>query len=182
MTEAETRKFVAMLIAAWPHTKAVPETVMVYEMGLSHLDQATAMRTFRRLLASRNYLPSVAEILSAVDELSTGPVRAGGEGWGEVIRAIGRYGFYRQPGKDFQFDDPIVARCVDALGWGNLCSSDNQQADRARFIELYDKLARGERTERIAAQIGGDSRPALPERTGNVTAIADVMRRLGDGK
>lgn len=182
MTKIEAMKLAAMLIAAWPHTKALPQTVEVYEMGILHLDQAVALKTFHRMLATRNYLPSVAEFLHAAAEIERGPVRAGGEGWGEVRRAIGRYGVYRVPGKDFSFADDTVTRCVDALGWANLCNSENESADRARFIELYDKLAKGSRTEHVAAQLGGSYEQKRLERSAGVTSIADAIKRLPGGK
>jgi hypothetical protein len=31
------------------------------------------------------------------------------------------------------------------MGWRNICLSENQAADRARFIELYDRLATDQR-------------------------------------
>jgi hypothetical protein len=91
----------------------------------------------------------VSDIRRTVIELEKGPVRPGGEAWGDVLRAIGRYGSHRAPGIDFEFDDPEVARCVKALGWSNLCNSDadGQRADRARFIELYGVHAAQERRE-----------------------------------
>ena len=60
------------------------------------------------------------------------------------------------PGQDFTIADPVLAATVKAFGWSALCRGDNPSADRARFIELYDQLAKD---RRITTQV---SRGALP--------------------
>lgn len=150
MTDKEVRQLVAMLIASFPHTKALPETAKAYERMLRDLDVRATTAALEHLMATRNYMPTIAEVRAAVAEMQQGPVRPGGEAWGDVVRAVGRYGYYRTPGEDFKLLDPVTMRCIDALGWRNLCSSENSQADRARFIELYDRLAKQDRTETVA--------------------------------
>ena len=65
------------------------------------------------------------------------------EAWGEVIQAIQRFGFYRSP----VFDDPLIARAVDALGWKYLCSSENVVADRAHFAKVYEQFVEREKQD-----------------------------------
>lgn len=147
MTKTESAKLVAVMLAAFPHGKSTPQTSEVYERMLADLDYPTANAAVERLLATSRFMPSIAEIREACMDLMHGDRRAGGEAWGECLKAISRWGIYRAPDKDFAFQDPIVSRCVAALGWVNLCNSENQAADRARFIELYDKLAIGTRKD-----------------------------------
>jgi hypothetical protein len=153
MNTLEVKKLVAVLIAAFPAGKITDETVGVYERMLGDLDYPAANAAVERLLATSKWLPTVAEIREAALTLNTGEIRAGGEAWGEVITAIGRHGRNRLPGKDFQFGDPIVAECVAALKWRELCDSDNQVADRARFVELYDQLAARHRRSQLSESL-----------------------------
>jgi len=141
MTEGQVAKLVAVLIAAFPSAKISTETSAVYERMLGDLDYPAANAAIERLLATSKWLPTVAEIREAALTLYAGEIGAGGEAWGEVVAAIGRYGRNRTPGVDFQFADPVTAECVASLKWRELCDSDNQVADRARFVELYDQLA-----------------------------------------
>lgn len=76
---------------------------------------------------------------------------------------IRRYGSHRYPGIDFAVDDPLLHSTIRAFGWLDLCQSTNPHADRARFIELYDELAKGERKE--AAIAPNATSKALPQRT-----------------
>ncbi len=153
MKASEAAELVAVLMAAFPSARPTARTSEVYERMLMDLDGKTANAAVERLLATSRFMPTVAEIRDACIDLSHGDRRAGGEAWGECLKAIGRFGVYRSPGKDFSFQDPLVARCVAALGWEPLCNSENQAADRARFIELYDQLAVGHRKNQNAGEL-----------------------------
>ena len=52
------------------------------------------------------------------------------------------------------FTDPVTAQCVASLRWRELCDSENQAADRARFVELYDKLA-AQKSEGVTRKLVG---------------------------
>jgi hypothetical protein len=133
-------------------------------------------------------MPTIAEIREACMDLEHGEPKAGGEAWGEVLAAVSRWGIYRQPGLDFQFADPVVARAVQAFGWRNICNSENQQADRARFIELYDRLATVERKQLNAGQLPAAQRlRALQSSEDRLAEIGSDMvqglaKRLTGGK
>ncbi len=141
MTKPEVAKLVAVLMASYPNNKFTTETSHIYERMLADLDYPAASAAVEQLLASSKWIPTVAEIRERVVSLHRGEVLVGGEAWGLVLEAIGRYGRYRVPGVDFQFSDATTAECVSALNWRELCDSENPQADRARFVELYDRLA-----------------------------------------
>lgn len=153
MTSTETKKLVAILIASFPAAKVSLDTVTVYERMLADLDYPAASAAVERLLATSKFLPTVAEIREAALTLYAGETRPGGEAWGDVLKAIRKYGYVRAPGIDFHFDDPIIADCVRALNWTELCNSENQAADRARFIELYDKLAASARRSQLSESL-----------------------------
>lgn len=153
MKPSEAAELVAVLMAAYPSAKSTPRTSEVYERMLMDLDVRAANAAVERLLATSRFMPTVAEIREACMDLMHGDRKAGGEAWGECLQSISRFGVYRVPGQDFVFQDPVIDRVVRALGWTNLCSSENQAADRARFIELYDQLAIGARKQINAGQL-----------------------------
>lgn len=145
MTRDETARLVAVMLAAVPNhrvdARSVPDMINAYADLLGDLTYEQCNTALRVLLQTRTWLPSVADVRATALELKRGPVRAGGDAWGGVLRAIQYEGINREPGTDFVFSDPATARCVEAFGWRNLCNSENQVADRARFVELYDKFA-----------------------------------------
>jgi hypothetical protein len=186
MTHDEVARLVAVMLAAVPsnrvEAKSIPGMIAAYRDLLEDLSYEQCNAALRVLLQTRTWLPSVADIRATALELTRGPVRAGGEAWGSVLRAVSAEGFYRQPGTDFVFSDPVTAQCVAAFGWQNLCSSENQTADRARFIELYDKLAQQTRREQQAPALAAaaDHRQLEAQRAANGIVERMAKRLTGD--
>lgn len=147
MTRQEAAKLVAVVLASCPSQSSKLDRdrqlamVDAFESLLGDMAYEQANAALRVLLQTRPFMPAVADIRATALELARGPVAPGGEKWGVVLRAIREQGAYRQPGSDFVFADSVTAKCVQSLGWQELCQSENQIADRARFIEMYDKLA-----------------------------------------
>lgn len=156
MTKAEVTKLVAVMCAAFPTAKVTADTCAIYERMLADLEYPVANAAVEQLLATARFMPTVAEIRERCLAISSGEVKPGGEAWGLVLKAIGRYGRNRSPGTDFHFADPVTHDCVTALGWRELCDSEMQGADRARFIELYDRLAVQARRKQLS-----DGLPAM---------------------
>lgn len=159
MKKIEAAKLVAMLAAAFPQSKVTSETSAVYEEMLSDLDYTLARRAAALLITRAEWMPTIAAIRQACVELEQGPVRTGGEAWQEALEQVRRVGWCGKP----EFKDPLVTECLRMWGsWVSFCSSpEDDPGGRARFIELYDSLAkRGRQT----AQAGGIALPVAPAR------------------
>lgn len=180
MKPHETTEIVMMLVAAFPATKADERTVSVYKTMLTDLEFDAAKAAVARLLTTCRFFPTIAEIRESEAAIRLGAVRPGGDAWGDVLEAIRRVGGYNpQP----EFADPLVARCVSRFGWETLCWSRDDAADRARFIELYDREARTERVDvvsglRLPRPPSGlaCSPKALPQPQGPENALAPPRR------
>jgi hypothetical protein len=175
MTKIEAAKLVAMLLQAYPNAQISPATSQTYELHLADLEAVGALEAVNRLIRTSKWLPTIAEIRGMVVDVSEGPRRLGGEAWADVNNAVRFIGSYRPPPV---FEDPIVARCVDAMGWKNLCLSTNDAADRARFIEIYEGMVDRQRADIVAGR-------ALPPASGQPTNRLkpwDGPKRLGSGE
>jgi len=173
MTEAESQRLVAILFTSFASQlgrlgdQQLADTQRAYRRFLADLTFADAEAAVARIVQTSRFMPTIAEIRDAVLTVRTGDVRPGGDAWGDVRRAISRWGSYRVPGVDFNFADETVHRCVAALGWDSLCSSENETADRARFVQLYDQLAKQSRSSSAAS-------PGL------AAGRSDALRLVGD--
>lgn len=147
MTKNEWAELWSVLLASWPTERMDPRRSILsgaaYYEALEDIPGHQVGAAIARLRRTLDRLPSIARIREAVYETHTGPRRHGGDGWGDYLRAVSRYGVNRMP----VFDDPIVAEVVRQLGWVALCNSEDQTADRARFIQLYDQIAARRRQE-----------------------------------
>ncbi len=177
MTRTEAIRVVAVLLAAYPHARIMDQTSSVYEDALVDLDYALVDRAVRALiLTEKNFIPTIALIRERAIEYRDGRKRPGGDAWGDVRRAVGRFGRDRGQEALRSFQDAIVARCVDSLGWRELCDSGAGDASwRARFIDLYDELASGDESDRRVVGVLA----APPERR-RLSAVPpdDAPRRL----
>jgi hypothetical protein len=171
MTKADVTELVAILSAAFPGSSMSERTVEVYEGMLLDLDFEAAKKAVARLVTTSRFLPTIAEIRTAAFELEQGARRLAGEAWGDVLSEIRRTGSYGVP----RFVDARTAECVRLMGWRNLCFSESDAADRARFAELYDGL-----TERAVRDGLAGSGLALPAPRGNPirSLIGAVTRQL----
>ena len=59
------------------------------------------------------------------------------DAWAEVTRAISKYGYTNESDALASMSER-TARVVRAIGYRNLCVSENVMADRAHFVKLYD--------------------------------------------
>lgn len=182
MSELQAKKLVAAMIAAYPTTKITDDSAAVYVRMLFDLDFDAVNAAIAKLIATCKFPPSVAEIREATLAVSKGDRRAGGDAWGDVLHAIRRFGYARTPGRDFELEDPIVLECIKAFGWQELCSSENQVADRARFIELYDKLAAEDRRRDLSENLPAVQRfRALQEARQGSLAGRSAMQLISPG-
>lgn len=178
MKKSEAAKLVSVALVAYPaqggklSEAQQLQLVDVFADLLGDLTYEQCSAALRVLVQTKQWMPTVAEIRATVLELATGPGSAGGDAWGQVLKAIHRYGAWRAPGSDFQFDDPITARCVESFGWRELCLSENATADRARFVDLYDKLAGDSRRQQQAPALAAGGKPnALTGEVGKLIAL-----------
>lgn len=141
MKKSEVAELVMMLLAAYPNARTSSATSQVYEAMLADLDAGQARAAVQRLIAASRFMPTVAEIRAAVAALEHGAVRSGAEAWLDVLDQIRREGYCGTP----RFADPLVEAIVTRWGWRTLCLSGDDAADRARFCEAYDAMAKRER-------------------------------------
>ena len=183
MTSLESARLLSAFVKAYTKqlgelkAEQVSDMLEAYTVMLSDLDYAAANAAAQKIVATCKWWPSIAEIREATLQITDGEPAPGGSGWGEVRRAIAKFGAYRTPGVDFQFADPIVATVVKWLGWRELCHSQNEVADRARFVEAYDKQATIERKRALAP----NTLPAL-KRFAELQAVRNSLRLLDGGK
>lgn len=141
--QKDIAKVVAILSAAYPAWQVNEYTIEVYYQDLRDLpsDLLFAAAAKARTNSGRNmaFAPSTGEIRQAAAEIlrSVRGVPSSYQAWQEVVRAMLEVGSYGTP----TWTHPLIGQTVDALGWRNLCMSENAVADRARFIQAFEQLS-----------------------------------------
>lgn len=145
----EIEKIWVALCASYPtfgketDPERLSQTLNIYERLLADLPIEALEAAVMQHIAESRFFPTVAELRTKTMIL-IGPRRPSAmEAWGDVRKAFSRYGRYRQP----EFENPIVAKVVESMGWVSLCDGENEAADRSRFIQAYEIFCRREQED-----------------------------------
>lgn len=92
------------------------------------------------------YPPTIAELRRLSSEIVQGQQPDWGESWEKVQKAVRRYGMYR-PEEAMQSMDEITRKCVERIGFKNICLSENISVERANFRMIYENLVEREKQD-----------------------------------
>jgi hypothetical protein len=172
-----------MLEIAFPnfHPKDVRMTKELYWQTLQDIpsDELKAAVLHCLTQSGRAFAPTIGEIRGAVADIRRAASNAPSayEAWQIVCRAITEVGSYGSP----QFESQLIDRVVRNLGWRNLCMSENQVADRARFLQAYEQLLeRATKEEMLLPEVRGyiESRGAVLLDTPNeIRQLVEGMKK-----
>jgi len=121
------------------------ETTGMWAEMLAGIDFQTAVLALKMHIATNKYPPAISEILE--NATSAGGYPDVDEAWGEVTAAIRRHGLYNAKAA-LESLSPLTRTVAGLIGWQQLCMSENQMADRAHFMRLYETAATRERRNR----------------------------------
>ena len=147
MTMQETSVLLGILKTAYPrfYTDITPETlgetVELWHAMLSDVTLELARPALFRLIATSKFPPSIAEMRKSVADIKYEALPDAGEAWGEVNRAIRKYGYYQQE-KALESMSETTRMIVRRMGWRDLCTSQNDMADRAHFLKIYEAMCK----------------------------------------
>jgi|SRR5882724_1931257 len=164
MNETEIAKLVGVMVAAFPSAKISGDTVKVYISMLKDVPLDVLTVTVQQVMAESEFFPTIAKLREKALALSSPVAPEPLEAWGIVLKEISATGFYKSP----HFDNPVIAKAVDCIGWQALCSSENQVADRAHFSKVYEGLMKQ----------ADDDRRLLPQ----ARLIQESIQRLIGGR
>lgn len=142
LTHAEQQMLVLVCLAAasYPSMQAKdPEPIAKsWAMMMRDIPVEVLKASIVKVCRESEFFPSVAQIVAAAQELDprNPKLPTAAEAWEEVSRLVQTVGPYRAP----KYSCETVARAAKAIGWYQLCNSDNPEADRAHFLRLYESM------------------------------------------
>jgi hypothetical protein len=198
-TKEEITKILMTLLASFPafQPKVRAEEMRdAYHAILGDLEAERLMKAAVHLCSTQRFFPAAAELRAAYFELAerASDVPSAQDAWAEVCYRL-RVKFRYVEGRGIQvsrlmrehawggsfevgaptaesWSNPLIQKAIDAIGgWVMLCHSENEVADRARFLEAYNVyLARERETVRmlpgvqqVVKRLAGQAHPKLPE-------------------
>jgi len=149
-TEIEIAKLLKVMRALYSnsHFQDWEATRKGYAMMLADVPYEILESAVKQCLSRYEFFPTVADLRKTAAEIQTGikgyPLAS--EAWGEFVRLARYYGHDHKPQT---FSTPLLEKTINALGWHDLCMSENQVADRARFIAAYEQNLARELSEAV---------------------------------
>lgn len=149
MNKEEFALFSDALRTFYPKEAILPnvQAMELWYRELQDIPYTVAEATLRKWVATNKWSPSIAEIREMAATVCHGDPMTWGESWELARKAIRKYGFYR-PQEALDSLDPLTRRCVESLGFRELCMSDNEVADRANFRMVFETMQKREQYEK----------------------------------
>jgi hypothetical protein len=148
MTRQEICTLLALASSSYPSMQARDPKPIVeaWAMMLADLDVVVARAAIVKVCRQSQFFPTEAQIVAAAKQLDPREEKlpTAAEAWEEVGRLIIRFGPYRAP----VYSCDQVRRAAQAMGWLQLCTGDNPEADRAHFLRIYESMRNKTKDER----------------------------------
>lgn len=141
MTFEEWKKLVKGLKSVYTSERFLPdrEAVQIWYSLLKDMDYKVLALAAQKYMVTGKFPPTVAELRECAVEVLEPKVKEDyGHGWEQVMKAVSKYGYYNTE-EALASMDPVTRKCVKRLGWKNICTSENQIADRANFRQIYEQ-------------------------------------------
>lgn len=171
MTIGETAKLLAVLAASYPKFEVDDLKVQVWHEMLGDLDYSVASLAVKKLIMQNTFPPAIAEVRKVAAELMNRGQVTGAEAWGEVIKAIRSFGYYREE-EALASMSPTTAKVVRHMGWREICLSDEPSVIRGQFLKMYEQVSNREMEEQQLP----------PEIRNDIKQLSEKMKMLEGGK
>lgn len=139
-TEIEVTKIVGAIASAFPQAQMSSKSINTYVNMLKDIPLDLLKTASEQCMVESEFLPTIARIRDRALKLVRPERKDPMAAWGIVLKEIQRAGFYRSP----RFEDRLIGKAVDCLGWQYLCTSENIVADRAHFAKVYEQFVERE--------------------------------------
>lgn len=101
----------------------------------------------QKYMLTNKFPPTVAEIREIAANVIGGDPLTWGESWERALNAVRRFGSYNQAAA-LDSLDPLTRKCVESIGFMQLCMSENIMVERAHFQKIFDIFAKREQQQK----------------------------------
>lgn len=148
MKREEFKVLVKAMKAVYTKTDFIPDAdaFNVWYSLLQDLSYMQAQVAIQRHMNESKFPPTIADIRKKSEIVKIGEITDWSDGWEEVLKAIRKYGRYRED-EALESMSEITRKTVKRLGFQEICNSENITADRANFRMIYEQIQERDRRE-----------------------------------
>lgn len=176
MTVKQFEKITKGITTAFPWANLFPnpEAVDIWYRKLGDIPYDVMAAVVNRWIETKTQPPTIAALRQEADIVVNGLPPTWADGWEQVQKAIGRYGYMQREGALASMDE-VTAETVRRIGWQQICESENVDALRANFRMVYETMSRRAQEGRMISagtQHKLDSVRSVPM----ISGLADKMK------
>lgn len=140
MSKEDFLKGITLLATAY-NKEFTKEQIEVWYSLLGKYTVEEFSSAIQELIKKEKYLPSIAHITEQIAKSKLKDIPEAEDEWQQVIKAVGRYGSYRQD-EALTSLKPYTAKIVGYIGYQRICMStpEEQVWNKKEFIEEYNIL------------------------------------------
>lgn len=149
MTKSEFARIAAAMKTYYPREALLPNDMAMelWYFQLSDISYRVAEAALNKWVANNRWSPSIADLREISQGILYGDLPDWGESWRKTQDAIRRFGYYQEDEALASLDD-LTRDVVERLGFRNLCLSENHEASRANFRQIFEQVARRRKEEK----------------------------------
>ena len=132
MTHSECVELFALMAAAYPKEAITKPQVELYAALLASYRAAAVRSAVVLHMQKSPWFPRISDLVAALEARNTPDPD---EAWADVLSQVRAVGWCGVP----QWSSRAISGAVKALGWAEICSSDNLEATRAHFLRFYER-------------------------------------------
>lgn len=181
MTPDKFVLFSAALKTAFPWANMFPNdaAMELWYLKLKDIPDDVASAVLDKWLETREKPPSIAAIRAEASIVMNGVQPTWADGWEQVRKAIGKYGYMRGEEALASMDE-LTSATVKRLGWQQVCESENVDTLRANFRMVFETMARRQKEDWLLSEHTQETLAEIQERSGDITVglISELSDKL----
>lgn len=179
-TPVEMFKIITFIGISYPNYSAFADkvsaknTAKVWSDMLGDIDLTLVEMAVKKYTATNKWPPSIAEIReSALKIVQPEQEYTAAEAWGEVVKAVGAYGFNRAD-EALASLSPTTRKVAECVGFRTICMAEEDEVGvvRGQFLKMYSQIAERQKQDALLPVGLKDAIHALAE--------AKSVKRLGE--
>lgn len=149
MTREEFKILVKGMKAVYAQPTFIPDqdAFNMWYALLGDLDYNACAMAIKKYMLTNKFPPTVAEIREMVSGIVNGDPLTWGESWERALAAVRKYGSYNKMDALNSLDS-LTRKCVESIGYMELCMSENIMVERAHFQKVFEIFSKREQTDK----------------------------------
>lgn len=150
MTSQEGAMLCMAVKTYYPRENLFPnqQSVELWYRQLQDLEYKVVSAALNKWVATNRWSPTIADLRDYSTGITAGEESDWGDGWREVTRAIRYFGYAREDEALASMSE-LSRAVVKDLGYQKLCTSENEDADRANFRMIYEQRSKRAKEDRV---------------------------------